>query len=70
MKFAYLLTFRQLYDPVILREILNRSSVLDDHSIVDESLFEYMANHPEEVLIIIDRFDEYSQQDYIASPLD
>ena len=73
-KFAYLLTFRQLNllgdDPVILREILNRSSVLDDHSIVDESLFEYMANHPEEVLIIIDGFDEYSQQDYIASHLD
>ena len=73
-KFAYLLTFRQLNllgdDPVTLREILNRSSVLDDHSIVDESLFEYMANHPEEVLIIIDGFDEYSQQDYIASHLD
>jgi len=69
-----LLTFRQLNllgdDPVTLREILNRSSVLDDHSIIDESLFEYMANHPEEVLIVIDGFDEYSQQDYIASHLD
>ena len=73
-KFAYLLTFRQLNllgdDPVILREVLNRSSVLDDHSIIDESLFEYMASHPEEVLIIIDGFDEYSQKDYIASHLD
>ena len=73
-KFAYLLTFRQLNllgdDPVTLREILNRSSVLDDCSIIDESLFEYMANHPEEVLIVIDGFDEYSQQDYIASNLD
>ena len=73
-KFAYLLTFRQLNllgdDPVTLREILNRSSVLDDHSNVDESLFEYMTNHPEEVLIVIDGFDEYSQQDYIASHLD
>ena len=73
-KFAYLLTFRQLNllgdDPVTLKEILNRSSVLDDHSIIDESLFEYMANHPEEVLIIIDGFDEYSQKDFIASHLD
>ena len=73
-KFAYLLTFRQLNlledDSFTLREILNRSSVLDDHSIIDESLFEYIANHPEEVLIVIDGFDEYSQQDYIASRLD
>ena len=73
-KFAYLLTFRQLNllgdDPVTLREILNRSSVLDDRSIIDESLFEYMANHPEEVLIVIDGFDEYLQQDYIANHLD
>ena len=72
-KFAYLLTFRMLNllgdDPVTLKEIVNRSSVLDDHSIIDDSLFEYMANHPEEVLIVIDGFDEYSQQDYIASNL-
>ena len=73
-KFAYLLTFRQLNlledDPVTLKEMLNRSSVLDNHSIIEESLFEYMANHPEEVLIVIDGFDEYSQQDYITSNLD
>ena len=73
-KFAYLLTFRQLNllgdDPVTLEEILNRSSVLDNHSIIKESVFEYMANHPDEVLIIIDGFDEFSQQDYIASNLD
>ena len=73
-KFAYLLTFRQLNllgdEPVTLKELLNRSSVLDNYSIIEESLFEYMANHPEEVLIIIDGFDEYSQKDYIASPLD
>ena len=73
-KFAYLLTFRQLNllrdKPFTLRAILNHSSVLDDHSIIDESLFEYMTNHPEKVLIVIDGFDEYSQQDYIASRLD
>ena len=73
-KFAYFLTFRQLNllgeDPVTLREMLNCSSVLDDHSIINESLFEYMVNHPEEVLIIIDGVDEFSRKDYIASHLD
>ena len=74
LKFAYFLTFRQLNllgeDPVTLRDILNCSSALDDLSIINESLFEYIANHPEEVLIIIDGFDEYSRKDYIASHLD
>ena len=72
-KFAYLLTFRQLNllgdDRVTLREILNRSSVLDDHSYIDDSLFEYIVHHSEEVLIIIDGYDEYSQQAFIASDL-
>ncbi|XP_022794541.1 NACHT, LRR and PYD domains-containing protein 12-like [Stylophora pistillata] len=70
-KFAYLLTFRQLNllgdDPVTLKDILNRSSVLDDHSNIDDSLFEYVVDHPEEVLIVIDGYDECSQRDYIAS---
>ncbi len=74
LKFAYLLTFRQLNllgdDRLSLRDILNRSSVLDEHSNIDESLFEYIVNHSEEVLIVIDGYDEYSRQDYIASGLD
>ncbi len=73
-KFAYLLTFRQLNllgdDRLTLRELLNRSSVLDEHSNIDESLFEYIQNHSEEVLIVIDGFDESSQQDDIASDSD
>ena len=73
-KFAYLLTFRQLNflgdDRVTLKEILNRSSVLDDHSNIDDSLFEYIVGHADEVLIIIDGYDEYSQQDFIATNLD
>ncbi|XP_022779103.1 NACHT, LRR and PYD domains-containing protein 12-like [Stylophora pistillata] len=73
-KFAYLLTFRQLNilgnNCVTLREIFNRSSVLDDHSIIDDSLFEYIVDHPEEVLIIIDGYDEYAQQKFIANKLD
>ena len=69
-KFVYLLTFRQLNllenDQLSLQELLNCSTVLDDNSNIDESLFEYIVNHPEEVLIIIDGYDEYSQQDYIT----
>ena len=73
-KFAYLLTFRQLNllgdDPVTLKDILNRSSVLDDRSNIDDSIFEYILHHSEEVLIIIDGYDECSQREYIASDSD
>ena len=69
-KFVYLLTFRQLNllknVQLSLQELINCSTVLDDSSNIDESLFEYILNHPEEVLIVIDGFDEYSQQDYIT----
>ena len=69
-KFAYLLTFRQLNllekETLSLKEILNRSSILDDQSNINDSLFEYIVNHPEEVLIILDGFDEFSQQAYIS----
>ena len=73
-KFAFLLTFRQLNllgdDPVSLKDILIRSSVLDDDSNIDDSLFEYIFHHSEEVLIIIDGYDECSKQSFITSDLD
>ena len=72
-KFAYLLTFRQLNllrDDVTLREILNKSTLLDDHSNINDPLFDYIVDHSEDVLIIIDGYDEFSQQDFIASDLD
>ena len=73
-KFAYLLTFRQLNllgdERVTLREILNRSSVLDEHSNIDDSLFEYIVDHSEDVLIILDGFDEYSKKNFISCDLD
>ena len=69
-KFVYLLTFRQLNllenEQLSLQELLNCSTVLDDSLNIDDSLFEYIVNHLEEVLIIIDGYDEYSQQDYIT----
>ena len=74
LKFAYLLTFRQLNllrdKRVTLRDILNQSSLLDDHSNIDDSLFEYIVDHSDEVLIVIDGYDEYSKQNFIASDLD
>ena len=73
-KFVYLLTFRQLSllrgKRVTLREMLNRSSVLDEHSNIDDFLFEYIVDHSENVLIILDGFDEYSKQNFIVSDLD
>ena len=73
-KFVYLLTFRQLNlletDQFSLQELLNCATVLDDSSNIDDSLFEYIVNHPEEVLIIIDGYDEYSQQNCITGDLE
>ena len=68
LKFVYLLSFRQLNllenKCVTLREVLNWSSVLDDKCNIDDSTFEYIVKHPEEVMIILDGYDEYSEQDY------
>ena len=73
-KFAYLLNFRQLIllrdKHVNLREILNRSSVLGEHSNIDDSLFKYIVDHSQNVLIILDGFDEYSEQNLIANDSD
>ena len=67
LKFVYLLTFRQLNllenNCVTLREILNCCSTLDDKCNIDNSTFEYIVKHPKEVIIILDGYDEYSQQD-------
>ena len=70
-QFAYLLTFRQLNlleDKALnLKEFLEFSSLLNNQSEMYDSLFEHIISHPEEVLIIIDGFDEYSKQDYFTS---
>ncbi|XP_066024337.1 NACHT, LRR and PYD domains-containing protein 12-like [Pocillopora verrucosa] len=74
LKFVYLLSFRQLNllenNCVTLREILNWSSVLDDKCNIDDSTFEYIVKHPKQVMIILDGFDEYSQQNYIIENLE
>ena len=69
----YLVSFRQLNllenNCVTLREILYWSSVLDDKCDIEHSTFGYIVKHPKEVMIILDGYDEYSQQDYIAGNL-
>ena len=68
--FAFLLTFRQLSllgeQNVSLQDILNCCTLLNDQCRIDDLLLQYLVNHPEKVLIIIDGFDEYSLQDYIV----
>ena len=70
LKFVYLLTFRQLNllenNCMTLREILNCCSALDDKCNIDYSTFEFIVQHPKEVMIILDGYDEYSKQDYIT----
>ena len=74
LKCVYLLTFRQLNllenKCVTLREILIFSSVLDDNCNIDDTSFEYILKHPKEVMIILDGYDEYSKQYYIAGNLE
>lgn len=62
--FAYLLTFRQLnplkQQEFDLRDILNLSCVLDEGSIIDEKTFGLILQNKENLLLIIDGYDEYS----------
>ncbi|XP_031555031.1 protein NLRC5-like, partial [Actinia tenebrosa] len=69
-QFVFLLTFRQLVLPekkrLDLRDILNRSSLLNEHSVIDEPLLQYMIDNPEKLLIILDGYDEYKQRKKIT----
>ena len=73
-QFVVLLTFRQLSKPqkdqgdekeelIDLRDMLNRSCILDEHSRIDESLLQYIIENPEKLLIVIDGYDEYKLTD-------
>ncbi|XP_020907772.1 nucleotide-binding oligomerization domain-containing protein 2-like [Exaiptasia diaphana] len=61
--FVFLMTFRQLNlfceKQFNFCEVLNHCSVGDDRSKVSEPLFEYIIEHPEKVLFILDGYDEY-----------
>ena len=51
---------------IAYQDILNCSTLLNDQCRIEDLLLQYLVDHPEEVLIIIDGFDEYSLQDYIV----
>ncbi|XP_031548978.1 NACHT, LRR and PYD domains-containing protein 4-like [Actinia tenebrosa] len=63
-RFVFLLKFRQLVLPeeksLNLHDILNRSSLLNEHSVIDEPLLQYMIENPEKLLIILDGYNEYN----------
>lgn len=63
-QFVFLLTFRQLNSlgdkSLTLKEILKHSSILDDHSVIDNGVFEMISENPEKLLIILDGYDEYA----------
>ncbi|XP_031549919.1 NACHT, LRR and PYD domains-containing protein 3-like, partial [Actinia tenebrosa] len=62
-QFVFLLTFRQLVFPeqkrLNLRDVLMLSSLLNEHSVIDEPLMQYMIDNPEKIFIILDGYDEY-----------
>ncbi|XP_031575181.1 NACHT, LRR and PYD domains-containing protein 3-like isoform X2 [Actinia tenebrosa] len=69
-QFVFLLTFCQLQEEekkvVDLRDILNQSSLLKEHLVIDESLLQYMIDNPEKLLIILDGYDEYKHREKIT----
>ncbi|XP_031556908.1 NACHT, LRR and PYD domains-containing protein 12-like [Actinia tenebrosa] len=62
-QFVFLLTFRQLsllgQEKFSLLELLNRSSLLNEQSNMDDAVFENLLQNPEKLLLIIDGYDEY-----------
>uniref|UniRef100_A0A6P8J067 NACHT, LRR and PYD domains-containing protein 12-like n=1 Tax=Actinia tenebrosa TaxID=6105 RepID=A0A6P8J067_ACTTE len=66
IQFAYLLKFRQLSlqgdKKMNLQELLNCSPLLDHNSVINDSLFEHLIQNPSKVLIILDGFDECSEE--------
>ena len=64
-KFAFLIPFRQLNMLIEKKmnfgELLNYFSMLDEK--INDSVIEYIIQHPEQLLIIMDGFDEYEGQE-------
>ncbi|XP_031557672.1 protein NLRC5-like [Actinia tenebrosa] len=62
-QFVFMLTFCQLLEEEEKRfdlcDILNQSSLLNEHLVIDESLLQYMIENPEKLFIILDGYNEY-----------
>ncbi|XP_020897036.1 NACHT, LRR and PYD domains-containing protein 12, partial [Exaiptasia diaphana] len=63
IKFTYLITFRQLVmlgnKELTLRELLNRSPLLNERTMIDEKVMTHIAQHSDQLFIIFDGYDEY-----------
>ncbi|XP_020892684.1 NACHT, LRR and PYD domains-containing protein 12 isoform X1 [Exaiptasia diaphana] len=69
VKFTYLLKFRDLNDLIDkdmnLKDLLNHSPLLDQNTMINDDVMEYFIDHPEKLFIVLDGFDEYTNQNKI-----
>ncbi|XP_020916937.1 uncharacterized protein LOC110254303 [Exaiptasia diaphana] len=63
IKFIFLITFRQLVllskKELALKELLNRSPLLNETTKMDEKLMDYIIQHPDQLFVALDGFDKY-----------
>ncbi|XP_020910727.1 NACHT, LRR and PYD domains-containing protein 3 [Exaiptasia diaphana] len=66
IKFTYLITFRQLNlldeEKLSLRELLNLCPLLNEKTMINDPLIEYIIQHPEQLFVVFDGFDEYKHK--------
>ncbi|KXJ29488.1 Protein NLRC5 [Exaiptasia diaphana] len=66
IRFTYLITFKQLVmlgnEELTLRELLNRSPVLNERTMIDEKVMAHIAQHSDQLFIIFDGYDEYKDR--------
>ncbi|XP_020894404.2 NACHT, LRR and PYD domains-containing protein 9, partial [Exaiptasia diaphana] len=69
IKFTYLITFRQLVmlgnKELTLRELLNRSPLLNERTTIDEKVMAHIAQHSDQLFIIFDGYDEFKEHSKI-----
>ncbi|KXJ07108.1 Protein NLRC5 [Exaiptasia diaphana] len=67
--FTYFITFKQLArlgnKELTLRELLNHSLLLNEKTMVTEDIMAHIIQHPEQLFIVFDGFDEYKDRDKI-----
>ena len=63
VKISYVITFRQIVrlanKELTLKELLNRSPLLNTKTIIDETVMQSIIDHPEQLFVVLDGFDEF-----------
>lgn len=66
IKFTFLINFRQLNlldkEKLNLRELLNICPLLNEKTLISDTLIDDIIQHPEQLFVIFDGFDEYKFQ--------